>query len=121
MPSIFILDDTDDILFCLDLWLTEHGYKVYTFKYSKDMMEAMKWITPDVMLLDVRLAEIKDGRVLCLELRHYCNYHHPIYLISGSTIINSDLLTCGADGFIKKPFDMQAVLDTINHALLSHH
>jgi DNA-binding response OmpR family regulator len=118
MPSIFILDDTADILYYLDLWLTEHGYKVYTFNNSKDLMEAMKLITPDIMLLDVRLAELKDGRVLCIELRHNYNYHHPVYLISGSSIISSDLSTCGADGFIKKPFDLQAVLDTINNALL---
>src|SRR5206468_3497560 len=104
MPSIFILDDTADILYYLDVWLTEHGYKVYTFKSSKELMDALKLITPDIMLLDVHLAELKDGRVLCIELRHNCNYHHPIYLISGSSIIKSDLLTCGADGFIKKPF-----------------
>jgi DNA-binding response OmpR family regulator len=121
MSSIFILDDTDDTLYYLDLWLTEHGYKVYTFNNSKDLMEAIKMITPDLMLLDVRLAESKDGRVLCIELRHDYNYHNLIYLISGSPIISSDLLTCGADGFIKKPFDMQAVLDTINNALVDHY
>src|SRR4051812_7941953 len=117
MPSIFILDDTADILYYLDLWLTEHGYKVYTFNNSKDLMEAIKLMTPDLMLLDVRLAELKDGRVLCIELRHNCNYHNLIYLISDSAIVSSDLSTCGADGFIKKPFDLQAVLDTINNAL----
>src|SRR5690349_12038679 len=107
MPSIFILDDTKDILYYLDLWLTEHGYRVYTFNSSKDLTEAIKLTTPDLILLDVRLGESKDGRVLCIELRHDYNYHNLIYLISGSAIIGSDLAICGANGFIRKPFDIQ--------------
>src|SRR4051812_10375505 len=117
MPSIFILDDTDDILFALDLWLTKHGYEVYTFTNSNDLIYAINTITPDFILLDVRLAELKDGRVLCIELRQHYNYTNPIYLFSVCSITKSDLLTCNADGFIKKPFDLQRVLNTINKAL----
>ena len=118
MPSIFILDDTDDILFYLDLCLTEHGYQVYTFNNSKDLMDTIKFVTPDFILLDVRLAEIKDGRILCMELKQHHNYSNSIYLFSACSILHSDLLTCGASGFIKKPFDLQEVLETINDALV---
>jgi DNA-binding response OmpR family regulator len=118
MPSIFILDDINDILLALDLWLTRHGYEVYTFSNSKDLISAINFITPDFILLDVRLAELKDGRVLCMELRHRHSYTNPIYLFSACSIMKSDLLACGADGFIKKPFDLQRILDTINNALV---
>ena len=118
MPSIFILDDINDILLTLDLWLTRQGYEVYTFSNSKDLISAINFITPDFILLDVRLAELKDGRVLCMELRHYHNYTNPIYLFSACSVMESDLLACGADGFIKKPFDLHRILDIINHALV---
>jgi len=118
MPSIFILDDTDDILFYLDSWLTEHGYQVYTFNNSRALISAINFITPDFILLDVRLAELKDGRILCIELRQQYNYINPIYLFSACSVMNSDLLACGADGFIHKPFDLQRILDTINNALV---
>ncbi len=118
MASIFILDDIDDILFTLDFWLTQHGYQVYTFNNSRDLIEALNIITPDFILLDVRLAEFKDGRILCIELRRHHQYPNPIYLFSSTSVMNSDLLTCGADGFIKKPFDLHKVLVTINNALV---
>lgn len=118
MPSIFILDDINDILFYLDLCLTEQGYEVYTFSHSKDLITAINTITPDFILLDVRLAELKDGRILCRELKQLYNYTNPIYLFSANTIINSDLQFCGADGFIKKPFDLQEVIKTIGNALV---
>jgi DNA-binding response OmpR family regulator len=118
MPSIFILDDIDDILFTLDFWLTQHGHQVYTFNKSKDLINAINIVVPDFILLDVRLAELKDGRVLCIELRQHHHYTNPIYLFSSTSVMNSDLLTCGADGFIKKPFDLQKVLITINNALV---
>ena len=118
MPSIFILDDTDEILFYLDLCLTEHGYQVYTFNNSKDLVDALHFITPDLILTDVRLAELKDGRILCKELRQHYGYTNPLYLFSGNSIMYSDLQFCGADGFIKKPFDFQKVLEVLNNALV---
>src|ERR1700712_2177988 len=118
MPAIFILDDTHDILFTLDFWLAKHGYEVYTFSNSTDLTDAIDTITPDFILLDVRLAEIKDGRILCLELKRHYHYSNPIYLFSACSVLQSDLLACGADGFIKKPFDLQTILDTVNNALV---
>lgn len=118
MPSIFILDDTNDILLTLDLWLTRHGYEVYTFNNSIELIAAINTLTPDFILLDVRLAELKDGRILCIELRQHFHYPNPIYLFSACAVMYSDLIACGADGFIKKPFDLHGVLETINNALV---
>jgi two-component system response regulator VicR len=118
MASIFILDDTNDILFALDIWLTQHGYEVYTFSTSKDLIDSLTFITPDFILLDVRLAEIKDGRILCMELKQHYQFPNSIYLFSVCSITNFDLLDCGADGFIKKPFELHEMLNTINDVLV---
>ncbi len=117
MPSIFILDDTVDILFTLDMWLTRNGYEVYTFTNSFDLIEVMEVLTPDFILMDVRLSEIKDGRTVCLELRKQHLYSNKLYLFSSSSVMHSDLQHFGADGFIKKPFDLQNMLNTINTEL----
>src|SRR4051794_34542736 len=117
MPSVFILDDTVDILFTLDFWLSSNGYEVYTFTSSTDLIEVIETLTPDFILLDVRLSEIKDGRTVCLELRQQHCYTNKIYLFSASSVMNSDVLHFGADGFIKKPFDLHYMLHTIDRAL----
>src|SRR3954464_6942047 len=117
MASIFILDDTVEILFTLDFWLTSNGYEVYTFTRSTDLMSVMNTFTPDFILLDVRLAELKDGRTVCLELRQQHCYANKIYLFSACSVMHSDVHHFGADGFIKKPFDLHKMLHIIDREL----
>src|SRR4051812_40405986 len=104
MSSIFVLDDDADILFILEMWLTKHDYEVYTFSYSNDLVKALTKFTPDMIILDVLLAEKKDGKSLCSELKQQHQYPNKIYLFSASLVQDADLLNCGADGFICKPF-----------------
>jgi len=120
MPSVFILDDDVSLLLALDIWLSRNGYKVYTFNNSADLMHALSTFTPDIILLDVLLSELKNGKLVCIELRHEYHFPNKIYLFSATHIKGNDLYNCDADGFIDKPFDLQDFLDTLNNALLSH-
>src|SRR6476620_6009234 len=106
MYSILVLDDDADILFILDTWLTKHGYKVYTFSNSDDLLAIVINFTPDLIILDLLLAETKDGKSLCSQLKHQYHFPNPILLFSASPMNDADLLNCGADGFIAKPFDL---------------
>src|SRR5947208_693539 len=117
MSSIFVLDDDADIRLVMDTWLTKHGYKIYTFGNSSDLFFAIKKFTPDIILLDVCLAEVKDGKLLCSELRQLHYYHNPIYLFSASPVADTDLLNIGADGYIAKPFALHDLLNTLNKIL----
>src|SRR3954452_23219859 len=117
MSSILVLDDDADILFILDRWLAKHGYQVYTFSNSGELLAVIKKFTPDLIILDVRLAEVKDGKTLCSELKLQHHYPNPIFLFSASPMQDADLLTCGADGFIAKPFDLYDLLIILNKAL----
>src|SRR5437764_1749118 len=110
MSSIFLLDDDADIRLVMDTWLTKHGYKIYSFGNSGDLLDAIKKFTPDLLILDVCLAEIKDGKLLCLELRQQHYYPNPIYLFSASPLEDADLLNYGANGLIPKPFDLHDLL-----------
>jgi DNA-binding response OmpR family regulator len=118
MPSVFILDDDASLLLALDIWLSRSGYKVYTFNNSADLIHAFFTFTPDIILLDIMLSELKDGKSVCLELKHQYHYPNKIYLFSATHVQDNDLLNCGADGFIDKPFDLQDFLETLNRALL---
>src|SRR4051812_26711536 len=110
MPSVFILDDDANLLPALDIWLSRNGHKVYTFDNSADLIIALKNFTPDIILLDIMLSESKDGKAVCLELKLQYHYPNKIYLFSATHIQDNDLLNCGADGFIDKPFDLQDFL-----------
>jgi DNA-binding response OmpR family regulator len=117
MWSIFVLDDDADILFIMDKWLTKHGYEIHTFSNSGDLIDAIKKFTPDLIILDVLLAEEKDGKTLCSELKQQHYYPNLIYLFSASPTADTDLLNIGADGFIAKPFVLHDLLNTLNKVL----
>ena len=118
MPSVFILDDDASLLLALDIWLSRSGYEVYTFNNSADLLQALSTCTPDIIILDVLLSELKNGKLICIELRHQYHFPNKIYLFSATHIQDYDFLICEADGFIDKPFDLQDLLITLNTAFL---
>jgi len=117
MPSVFILDDDASLLFALDIWLSHSGYEVYTFNNSANLIQHLHTFTPDIVLLDVLLSELKNGRSVCLELKYQYHFPNKIYLFSATHLHDNDVLKCCADGFIDKPFDLQDLLNILNSAL----
>lgn len=114
MLSAFILDDDANLLVALDILFSRNGYKVYTFKISDELLLALNTFTPDIILLDILLSEIMDGRTLCKELKQLYHFPNKIYLFSATHILEDELLQCGADGFIDKPFDIKVLLDVLH-------
>jgi DNA-binding response OmpR family regulator len=118
MPSVFILDDDVSLLLALDIWLSRSGYKVFTFNNSADLLHLLDTFIPDIILLDVLLSELKDGKSVCMELKHQYHYPNMIFLFSATHMQDNDLFKCDADGFIDKPFDLQSFLNILNSAFL---
>src|SRR3954470_3495099 len=114
MLSAFILDDDANLLVALNILFSRNGYKVYTFKNSDELLLALNTFTPDFILLDILLSETMDGKTLCKELKQQYHYLNKIYLFSATHILEEELLQCGADGFIDKPFDIKVLLDTLH-------
>lgn len=117
MPTVFILDDDTNLLAALDIWLSGNGFKVHTFSYSGDLMSALNTSMPDIILLDVLLSELKDGKNVCTELKQQYQFPNKIFLFSATHIPNEELIKCEADGFIDKPFEIQQLLNTLNKSL----
>ncbi len=71
---------------------------------------------PDVMLLDFKLPDI-NGNAVCRTIRANPNYEHiKIIVISGVADPDevAELQMAGADDFIRKPFDINAVIARIS-------
>ena len=70
---------------------------------------------PDVILLDFKLPDV-NGNVVCRTIRANPNYEHMrIIVISGVADPDEirELTAAGADEFIRKPFDINAVIDRV--------
>lgn len=115
---ILVLDDDVAILSALRDVLEFSGYEVNTFPRGDDIFDNIERYHPDLILLDVMLADM-DGREICKDIKqdeHTGNI--PVILISAT----HDLADCitqkgGPDDFLTKPFDITTLIDKIEHQL----
>ena len=117
MATVYILDDDSSLLLVLQILLSTHNYRVATFTNSKDLYHAISLVIPDLIILDVRLSEKEDGKLVCTKLKQEHKYTNKVYLFSASPVVQAEIQKCGADGYIEKPFGINLFMDTIKQAL----
>ena len=74
---------------------------------------------PDLIILDYMLPDI-NGNVVCQTIRTNPEFEHTkIIIVSG--VVNqdeiNDLLKAGADEFVKKPFNIEKLIERIGELL----
>lgn len=106
---ILIIDNDKDILEVLMIFFKMEYFVVYGLYDEKQIYKVAGEFRPDVVLLDVRLAE-NDGRDVCAELQKLHNF--PIVLFSADTRA-TDYKDCKAAAFVGKPFNLDDLLQTI--------
>jgi CheY-like chemotaxis protein len=115
---ILILDDDADILDILTLLLRDDGYEIQTLASGEKVLEAIGSFHPDLVLMDVMLANM-DGRTICRQLKANNDTKAiPVVLISGTHDLASSLSQQGApNDFVAKPFDIDYLLRIIKRQL----
>jgi len=110
--KILIADDDPAILDVLALFLEEVGYEVETTDDGATIQEARKHY-PDLMLLDIWMSGW-NGRDICVFLKSQESTKHiPIILVSANRDTEKIAREAGADDFLRKPFDLDTVLEKI--------
>ena len=106
MKKILIIDDDQDLLYGLTALLTNKGYKIKTIAYGHEAPKASINFDPDVILLDVHLAD-SDGRDICHALKSNSKTKHiPILMISADVEVKEITADCPADAFMAKPLSL---------------
>ena len=116
MNKLLIIDDDEDISAMLYLLLRK-DFEVAVVTKSEDIFPKIKNFQPDIILLDVFLTGY-DGRVICKQLKfHPDSKHIPVIMVSGHDDVSETVGQYGADDFIQKPFEGEALLAKINDQL----
>ena len=117
MSKIVIVDDSRDLLDVLKFFLEQRGYEVETAFSEKDLAPLITTFSPDLIILDIYLKG-EDGREICKKLRQQIETKYLcILMCSASTKKLADYKEYGADGYIEKPFGLNAVIDKIESVL----
>lgn len=108
MQKILIVDDHQDILDVMQVVLQDEGYKVRT-SLNGSFLNTIHTNMPDLIFLDVLLSG-EDGRDICRALKSDEQTKHiTVVLISAHIDAKTAMNSCGADGFLAKPFRLEEV------------
>lgn len=92
------------------------GYNVLEAESAKQAMELLVSTIPDLILLDINMPE-EDGYSLTMKLKTNPSLTKvPIVAITANALKGDRERTfqAGCDGYIEKPIDIEAFLDTMN-------
>jgi DNA-binding response OmpR family regulator len=111
MKRILVIDDDEDLLEIFSLIFKDAGYNVVTSNHT-DTAEQIVEIGPDLVILDISIAgSPQHGGEICAAIKKkFRDAPIPVLLISGESNISEIAFGCGADGFIKKPFDIDSLI-----------
>lgn len=119
---ILAVDDTPDNLFLVQTLLEEDGYEVDLADSGEEALMKIETRLPDLILLDVMMPGIDGYEVVRRVRQNKRLYHIPILLITAQRESRqTDDLTTEPDGFIRKPIDLDELLEKVKTLLATYH
>ena len=126
---ILVVDDDEDMLVLLKLYLQQAGYRVETAESALEGLELLDEFTPDVMCVDFMMPGM-DGQALARQIRSRRDMLYvPIVMLTaaGASSLNSESkvsentkiasLDSGVDAFLNKPVNYEELRVTIRAML----
>ncbi len=118
--KVLVVDDDPEIVeLFVDVLERDGRFEVKTASTGYDAGILTQEFMPDLLILDYMLPDI-NGNIVCQTIRKNPNFEHmKIVIVSG--VVNqdevNDLLKSGADDFVKKPFNIEKLIERIGELL----
>ena len=117
MANILIIDDEESIRTTLSSYLQAKGHRVMEAELGATGLGICRRESPDLVLLDMKLPD-GDGIELLQQIRSENEFTVVIMITAFGTIEKAvRTLKLGAENFLTKPFDPEALLIVMEHAL----
>lgn len=112
---ILLIEDNEDILDVVRFVLEEENY--FVIAASPRPASELAVHKADLIVLDEWINKT-EGHMLCREIKAIQDLKHiPVIIFSTATDIEEIMETCEADGYVRKPFDIDDLLTEINRCL----
>ena len=119
-PTILIVDDDTDLQKLIGTYLKLEGFITRAaFKRDDILIALRRQPTPDLILLDVHLADANGFDLLARMRLHPVLKTMPVVMLTAEATREAVLkgLQAGADGYITKPFEVDAVVAAVKAVL----
>ncbi len=117
---ILVVDDDPEIVeLFVDVLERDGRFEVKTASSGYDAGVLTHEFGPDLVILDYMLPDV-NGNIVCQTIRQNPDFEHiKIIIVSG--VVNqeeiNDLLKAGADEFVKKPFNIEKLIQRVGELL----
>ena len=118
--KVLVVDDDAEIVeLFVDVLNRDGRFEVKTANSGYDAGVVTQEFAPDLMILDYMLPDI-NGNIVCQTVRNNPKFEHmKIIIVSG--VVNqeeiNELLQAGADDFVKKPFNIEKLIERMTELL----
>ncbi len=119
--KVLVVDDDPEIVeLFVDVLERDGRFEVKTAATGYDAGILTGEFMPDLVILDYMLPDV-NGNVVCRTIRSNPAFEHiKIIIVSG--VVNqeeiNDLLKAGADEFVKKPFNIEKLIERVGELLV---
>lgn len=114
--KVLLVDDDENIIELLTLYLEKEGYVVSSCLDGDSAMDTFRAVEPDVVLLDLMLPG-RDGYDICRDIRKESDVPVIMLTARGDTLDKVVGLELGADDYVQKPFDSKELLARVRAVL----
>ncbi len=117
-PTVLLIDDEKPYAEIIKSVLESLDIDVLIACDSKEALNFLQQIIPDLILLDVMMPDV-DGLTLLRWLREHSEKYIPIHVVSAKAMTEDReaALSAGADGFLAKPFAIKDLQELVGRYL----
>ncbi len=116
---ILVAEDSPTQAAWLAHTLTKHHYRVTLAGDGQEAIDAIRREPPDLVISDIVMPHV-DGYELCRQIKDDSTTAHVLVMLATSLKDPGDVikgLAAGADNFLNKPFDEDAVISRVRHMI----
>jgi len=109
---ILVVDDVPANVRLLEARLTAEYYEVKSIRDGREVLAVAEAWQPDVILLDVMMADMDGYEVCCALKAQAATSHIPVIMVTAlkESADRLQALNCGADEFMTKPVEHEILL-----------
>jgi two-component system response regulator MprA len=112
---VLIVDDDLDIREALGEVLASEGFEVLLARNGTDALRQLDaGSSPEIILLDLTMPEMNGREFRDAQLRRPSWAAIPVVVVSADTNVRSAASDMGVAGFIRKPLELDELLQTVN-------
>jgi CheY-like chemotaxis protein len=119
MRRVLLIEDDHDIRENTTEMLELSGFEVVIATNGEEGVQELTKVRPDVILCDIKMPQL-DGYSVLTKFKEIKEIAHVPFIFFSASVERKEVeeaFALGIDGYIRKPFDYDELINTINQCL----